>query len=105
MAYADIMKELVAFWCGPLDDDEYNRGLEDGPRLEASARERHLQATVDRLPKTADGVPVVPGMNVFYLDDEEVCSAGPIMLDLPKWLAVGDCYSTQAAAEAAGGKT
>jgi len=77
-----------------------------------------LQAIVDKLPKTADGVPVVPGMNVFYyspyqrevfrINDAMRCKAtyipsGCSQLNL-QWVGVDECYSTRLAAKAAGGE-
>lgn len=89
-----------------------------------------LQAIVDRLPKTADGVPVAPGMMVWTPDDlddpslvtgvtnfnasgcdcdgdgeESYHNAG----DDCHWKCdrsnpANECYSTRAAAQAAGGE-
>ena len=64
-----------------------------------------LQAIVDKLPTTADGVPIVPGMRVYFR-----CSAcnGAIESMVPI-NSVSDrmsktFYSTHKAAEAAGGE-
>ncbi len=60
-----------------------------------------LQAIVDKLPKTADGVPIVPGMRVYHRDwkgnvtDERTSWAPPY----PKVFCC--CYSSREAAEAA----
>jgi len=69
-----------------------------------------LQAIVDSLPKTADGVPVVPGMEVwFWLNDETILvhqKAVQFVEDNQQsimtsygWLNVRHCYSTREAAE------
>ena len=73
---------------------------------------KRLQAIVDKLPKTADGASVVPGMTVWYHDwlyksgedspllDEIVVMSRPQVWGSPEeWTA---CYSTKEAAEAAG---
>lgn len=68
-----------------------------------------LQAIVDKLPKTADGVPVVPGIDVVYDRDIErshlcplnilACDDGTIEPDgYVKW---EDVYSTASAAREA----
>jgi hypothetical protein len=75
-----------------------------------------LRAIVAKLPKTADGAPVVPGMTLFYIHPKGKVYSVLIGFDLDEtWvnyaangdrarLGIGDCYSTRAAAEAAGGK-
>lgn len=66
-------------------------------------------AIVDRLPKTADGVPVVPGRDtVFHPDGINGSHGREIEFRYGTWRAgrhlVFDCYSTrEAAAESAGG--
>ena len=81
-----------------------------GPRVMAwkDAEIERLRATVDRLPKTADGVPVTPGMECWYRS----CGGRVVSFQISDW---GDIatdwddsgpryYSTRAAArEAAGG--
>ena len=73
-------------------------------------RER-LQAIVDKLPKTADGVPAVPGMRVFRhvwpttLGEQvlEVDGQNRVRLDgQPYMYDAGDVSSTREAAEAPG---
>jgi hypothetical protein len=81
-----------------------------------------LQAIVDKLPKTADGVPVVPGMrlwsrSMWCVQPMEVVSLDDLSSDWPatvrmegasndgqastyRW-HVQACYSTREAAEAA----
>ena len=71
-----------------------------------------LQAIVDRLPKTANGVPVVPNMRIwpfFEIEDEQgavVClcahdgPTGEMLVD-GDTMNVGKCYSTREAAVAA----
>lgn len=73
-----------------------------------------LLAVVERLPRTADGVPVVPGMNLYSRrvdydfgciairvepesDEIECRDVRGVEFDLP----ARECYSTRAAAEAA----
>ena len=81
-----------------------------------------LQAVVDKLPTTADGVPVVPGMTVFVragiVSGREPLECKPVLcgglegvIPSPNLLGiveeyywtfeVSDTYSTRAAAEAA----
>ncbi len=49
---------------GGLTDDQEAQIAEDC--LEAATKLKYLQAVVKKLLKTADGVPVVPGMTVFW---------------------------------------
>jgi len=69
-------------------------------------------ATIAKLPKTADGVPVVPGIIVWPLHELEDELGGEIRMGLydrntgdveldGDTAAFSTCYSTQAAAEAA----
>ena len=87
----------------------------------ANAENDRLQAIVDKLPKTADGVPVAPGMTVYFCrdgsphivgafhewssdpDEYEVGDAVPCWNEEKRYSArcLGDCYSTRKAAEAA----
>jgi predicted nuclease with TOPRIM domain len=67
-----------------------------------------LQAIVDKLPKTADGVPVVPGMSLYVDGPWEVQTAlmlkggsQPSRGDTWLRLSTGNYYSTREAAEAA----
>jgi len=78
-----------------------------------------LQAIVDKLPRTADGVAIVPGMVVYKwfecppgiqaIDVVDVCDTEDITCEINKgefkgWTDVvesQDCYSTREAAEAA----
>ena len=67
-----------------------------------------LRAIVDKLPKTADGVPVVPGMKLFFLCPfENRITSDQVFQDRPEvggmTIEVSNCYSTREAAEAAGG--
>lgn len=88
--------------------------------LESKAAEiKRLRAVVGKLPKTADGVPVVPGVDrVFWMGCHpenagvplEVADDGYVRFRGNKFqgfvdgalVMVGDCYSTREAAEAAG---
>jgi len=93
---------------------------------EAADEIERLRAIVDKLPKTADGVPVVPGMDVWLNSCTEllgskqdrtttrqawrvtsVCTGGVITIVLPvtelkAFIYADDCYSTLEAAKAAG---
>ena len=58
-------------------------------------------AIVHKLPKTADGVPVVPDMEIWFRGEK-----GPQRSQIPnfEFRKFDDCYSTREAAEAAKGK-
>lgn len=89
----------------------------EADRQELEAQLSAAQAIIDKLPKTADGVPVVPGMKVWWshsngnIDDAEVCElrdggCGVIIWDeatgrLAHHLEYVACYSTREAAETA----
>ena len=93
-------------------------GIEPIRCLRESADEiERLRAIVDKLPKTADGVPVVPGMTLY--SSQNICGAfrkPEIVVSLEvyanhetsEWmdghLEVELLYSTREAAEAAGGE-
>ena len=63
-----------------------------------------LQAIVDRLPKTADGVPVTPSMELWWVDGASGISAygRESMPTIHHYIE--DTYSTREAAEAARAK-
>ena len=75
---------------------------------------KRLQAIVDKLPKTADGVPVVPDDLVYYLNANNTiteCNVQWRSEDGRYWACRGiqgppfrveKCYSTRKAAEAGG---
>lgn len=69
---------------------------EDAEKLIAAltAERDRLAAVVERLPRTADGVPVTPGMLVYSEFGSVALSAGPFG-------PFDHLYSTRAAAEAA----
>ncbi len=75
--------------------------------LQGAADElERLQGIVDKLPKTADGVPVVPGARVWQTPADWYgvhisMNAGSYCGTLPEW---NEVYSTREAAKAAGGK-
>jgi len=82
--------------------------------IEADLRRRcaELEALVDRLPETQDGVRVVPGMSIYLLRDGEIFEilvteiqhydgAWEVYYDWDCY-PVDECYSTREAAEAAG---
>ncbi len=77
-----------------------------------------LQAIVDKLPRTADGAPVAPGMDVYFCGMDDPRSMRTETIDSVAWTWKGvwlcwrdsplkpgrmpsDCYSTREAAEAA----
>jgi hypothetical protein len=85
-------------------------------RLLAEAADEivRLRAIVDKLPTTADGVSVVPGMNVYFQwHSGEIVRHPVAFIRIDKddtWLyferalyrSTGVCYSTREAADAAG---
>ncbi len=100
--------------------EQYGLGWEWDHAALAECVER-LQAIVDKLPKTADGVPVSCGDTVYHIDRGEASSSNAVypleVQQIRGILLVGvsrgyriinnyhaideRCYSTQAAAEAA----
>jgi len=95
-----------------------NRDL-DLAKTEIAGQDREikrLQAIVDKLPKTSDGVPVVPGMMLWdpvWIDRSFAVHSLDVYCPEARrseWVVEGyvdvsQCFSTQAAAEAAKGKT
>ncbi len=89
--------------------DMFHLEQEDQPVL--LAKVKSLQAEVDKFPKTADDVPVVPGMKVYrfdpagYLQGYDVGTnkaSDDSSLPSPVYLMFNhNCYSTEAAARAA----
>ena len=82
---------------------------EEEATMQAGELERR-QAIIDKLPKTADDVPVVPGKDRVFHPNER-CTEGNLQalrLDTDngascfRWYLIQDCYSTREAAEAAG---
>jgi hypothetical protein len=81
---------------------------------EAADEIARLTAIVDKLPTTADGVSVVPGMNVYFQwHSGEIVRHPVAFIRIDKddtWLyferalyrSTGVCYSTREAADAAG---
>lgn len=82
-------------WCNNCSEC---RDLQERAAVEIE----RLQAIVDRLPKTADGVPVAFHQELWYFDRD---SDNPIRLmhtrTLSYWKIVESCYSTREAAESA----
>lgn len=74
---------------------------------------REATAIVDKLPKTADGVPIVPGCDVVWIDTKVIGFRCSSEIGIDGWVSfgdeygccrsrrVGECYSTREAAEAA----
>ena len=125
MATTRSLEIAAQCWCDPRTSDrEMDAALAEvfAEKLDAEAAEKEpairpghsvfclslevkrLQAIVDKLPTTADGVPVVPGMMLYlprsaymgramFHANGFVCgNGGPLC---------GQCYSTRKAAEAA----
>lgn len=110
-------------WLNPSDDvlDARSIGFAEGQQsrdeeVEALTAERDaLAAEIARLrrleaalPKTADGVYVIPGSFVYHPSGTRgvvpgIRGNGPITLSGlgTTWACIGDCYSTSEAAEAA----
>jgi len=89
---------------------EIVRSMEQGPYMwtaegeELLAELDRLRAMEDKLPKTADGVAVVPGMMVWYRTGHHVVHRTVEMraqLRNMACMSVSGCYSTREAAEAA----
>lgn len=121
-ARAEAAEKEAALW-----QNAYRNAVEVSRGLEAALRERAEQAeaerdrlagVVERLPKTADGVPVVPGQLIwptadYWIDGDDdgtplkyrlyvVDHDGSVLTEEDE-LSVSKCYSTRAAAEAAKG--
>ena len=84
--------------------------------LDIIAERDELLKVVEKLPKTADGVPVVPETTVWY-PEAGYMNEGVVRWDggdyyakfqpMDQWsprVAVSDCYSTEQAAKEAGGE-
>lgn len=96
---------------------ETERGHRDADNAESKAEIERLQAIVDKLPKTADGVPVVPSTNTFVYrllrDTGNIQQSKGWDRQYPTFRSehlLGDemmacdlCYSTRQVAEAAKG--
>ena len=66
----DIVKRLEkSILFDAHNGDETERNVCKRQAVQAIAEINRLRAIVDKLPKTADGVPVVPGMEVWVLAD------------------------------------
>ena len=76
---------------------------------EAADEIERLQAMIDRLPTTADHVPIVPGMTIYQSDGSPVIVSGydwhgdwwEIELEHDGFLPSDEVYSTREAAEKA----
>lgn len=81
-------------WCEPCDACVV--------LMEKAAQEiERLEAIVDRLPKTDDGVPVAFDRELWYVANHNEIVRLKHSRDLPYWDLVEACYSTREAAEAA----
>ncbi len=81
----------IRFQAYAFDDED----MEDAEAL------RQAADLIERLPVTADGVPVVPGMEVWHRDFKGRISPETAQLESPFPHILICCYSTRAAAEAA----
>jgi hypothetical protein len=94
----DVLKDF----CKPWD-----KCSEDGCST-LTAAVRSALALIDKFPKTADGVPVLPGMVLWYRSPAGIIPSEPVRnwADLVGYLDDQGCvfYSTREAAEAAGGE-
>ena len=92
-------------YCGWVEESGYAHDC----RAVLHKEIERLQAIVDRLPKTADGVPVVPYVSVVWANPmyfghvipKHVNDDGAIWLCGNGGPPVSQCYSTPEAAEAA----
>jgi hypothetical protein len=66
MKQTDTKDLVVALKRAASTGDRYDRLI----MLKAAARLEQLQAVVDKLPKTADGLPVVPNADPIWIDPE-----------------------------------
>lgn len=93
-------------------ENERLRAERDSYQQTASVAEEKLEATqaiIDKLPRTADGVPITPGVVlsgrngwigvVRWIGEQEVIVERPD--ESTQQVVVGPCYSTRDAAEAA----
>ena len=72
-------------------------------RDDANAKIAELRAVVDKLPKTADGVAVYPGMDLWYVNS--IGSARVETCHDSQWPCCDGYHSTEAAALAAKAST
>lgn len=102
---------------GMKDDLDFDPVVEAIKKVVAErAALAEAQAIIDRLPKTADGVTVVPGMRLaytermgddghVYIEECDVCRCwekrNTSSLPLPTYISERSCYSTRELAEAA----
>lgn len=96
-----IAKQLRAtcVWCSPCQPcrDVMAAGADEIERL---------TAIVERLPTTADGVPITLGMPIFVvlsscvLEETAWSIRDDFLNDGPRW-AIAECYATREAAEKA----
>jgi len=75
-------------------------------RLGGLVAEQRLQAIVAKLPKTADGVPIVPGMKVWHMNQFGEIAEAEVEIrfygDPLDIVTEQRCYSTRQKAEQAG---
>ena len=117
--HAKVKRDIVSVENAELQCEAVQHNteyLEMSELLAKRGREiEDLQAVVKQLPKTADGVPVAPGMKVFYRHAVGGTIYSDVIADLTPYstdpessiwaggeIGVDQCYSTEAAARAAG---
>ena len=100
--YDALLAELDHCSAGCLEDDgTLTRTSWKTACLDGAAAIRELLEVVDKLPKTADGVPVVPGMVTWcWVPEGYIMEAHATMENGPvrPWT---ECYSTRQGAEEA----
>lgn len=95
-----------------LDEDATDSGRHLALLIEERQRSERLQAIVDRLPKTADGVPIVPGGDYWSNNDRgtfqwsvvelhQTAASGTFHGSPCVYESYDECYSTREAAEKA----
>lgn len=102
----DVLRMPPQIWSGSQFDEEsrHKMYVEAAGELERCAAEiSRLHEIVDRLPKTADGVPITPAMVLYDSENGRECIVtgirnGEAFTNAPVY---GDRYSTRDAAEKA----
>ncbi len=106
----DEQDKAIASLQGQLGDAKHGIELADSEIVGWRQQVESLQAEREKLPKTKDGVHVVPGVDRVWLSDDEPVSA-PVCTHNPhagEWVHpsnVMHCFSTRAALEASHGNT
>ena len=94
------LAERLRYWANYVRDNPAHRVAE----IELSGHAMRAADELDKLPKTADGVPAIPGDVVYNADGDALlltCNPEPVDGGCDPALhsyAVGYCYSSEAAA-------